>query len=124
MEQYPDIISLTIGGTSQQGTDGTWTVPTKTKYTFNCRAEVNNSGRKIIGADGQYYDYHFACYAPLDGLVTILTGATETNSTVGLVIADIEHSEAKYELLNTYGKTLTGSMKRAHNGQFNARVWL
>ena len=124
MEQYPDIISLTVGGTSTQGTDGTWSAPIKTKYTFYCRAEANTSGRKIIGSDGQYYDFQFAVFAPLDGEVTCLTGSTTTYSTVDLVIADIESNESAYELLNTYGKTLKGNIKRAHNGQFNARVWL
>jgi hypothetical protein len=124
MEQYPDIISLTVGGASTQGTDGTWSAPIKTKYTFYCRAEANTSGRKIIGSDGQYYDFQFAVFAPLDGEVTCLTGSTTTYSTVDLVIADIESKESAYELLNTYGKTLKGNIKRAHNGQFNARVWL
>lgn len=124
MEQYPDIISLTVGGASTQGTDGTWSAPIKTKYTFYCRAEANTSGRKIIGSDGQYYDFQFAVFAPLDGEVTCLTGSTTTYSTVDLVIADIESNESAYELLNTYGKTLKGNIKRAHNGQFNARVWL
>ena len=124
MEQYPDIISLTVGGASTQGTDGTWSAPKKTKYTFYCRAEANTSGRKIIGSDGQYYDFQFAVFAPLDGEVTCLTGSTTTYSTVDLVIADIESKESAYELLNTYGKTLKGNIKRAHNGQFNARVWL
>ena len=90
MEQYPDIISLTVGGASTQGTDGTWSAPIKTKYTFYCRAEANTSGRKIIGSDGQYYDFQFAVFAPLDGEVTCLTGSTTTYSTVDLVIADIE----------------------------------
>ena len=124
MEQYQDIISLTVGGTSTQGTDGTWPAPKKTKYTFYCRAEANTSGRRIIGSDGQYYDFQFAVFAPLDGEVTCLTGSTTTYSTVDLVIADIESKESAYELLNTYGKTLKGNIKRAHNGQFNARVWL
>ena len=124
MEQYQDIISLTVGGTSTQGTDGTWPAPKKTKYTFYCRAEANTSGRKIIGSDGQYQDYQFVVYAPLDGEVTCLTGSITTYSTVDLVIAEIEQNEAKYEITNVYGKVLTGSIKRAHNGQFNARVWL
>lgn len=113
MEQYPDSIVITWLGEpvptyvlDEEGEPttvltGDYTPGTSVSHTFQCRAEVNSSSRKIIGNDGTLIDYAYNIYMPL--------------STV--VIPDFI---ADYVLNGTQ----RGKVKRARNGQLNSRLWL
>ena len=100
IEQYPDSIEITVKTTPTQDGSGNYVSGTNAVYIFDCRAEVNGMGRKIAGQDGKMTDYTFDVYMPLTSTV-IPEGSKFT--------------------LNSLTK---GTVKRAHNGQLNSRLWL
>jgi len=104
MTQYPDSIVVTISASGSQNASGIWIAGVTTDYTFDCRAEVNGTGRKIVGADGALMDYSFDVFMP------VTTVVIPPGSDIVLTA-----------LLNG---TITGKVKRASNGQLNSRLWL
>ncbi len=104
MTQYPDSITITTAASGSQNASGVWTAGATTDYTFSCRAEVNGTGKKIVGADGILTDYTFQVFMPLttvvipDGSDFVLTALTNGS--------------------------ISGKVKRASNGQLNSRLWL
>lgn len=132
--QYPDNIVITISSAATQNDGGDWVKGYTTSYTFNCRAEVNNSGRRVQITDGVLIDYSFMCYTPLNGSVEVLL-TTEVDEVItteageSIVVADMVSdlqygTEAKYSLTTLNGEVNSGVVKRAFNGQFNSRLWL
>lgn len=102
LEQYPDSIVVTwLGEPSQNTTTGEYTAGASNSHTFDCRAEVNTQSRQINGNDGSLIDYSYDVYMPLTDVV------------IPDFIADY--------VLNS---TISGKVKRAHNGQLNSRLWL
>jgi len=106
VNQYPDSIVLTISPVVTQNSDGTWTAATGTSvvHTFDCRAEVNGTGRQVAGKDGSLVDYAFEVYLPV--MTTVIPPDTEC------VLTTLNNG------------TLTEKVKRASNGQLNSRLWL
>lgn len=104
MVQYPDSIVVTVAASGSQNASGVWVSGTTTDYTFSCRAEVNGTGKKIIGADGSMIDYAFDIFMPISTVV-IPAGAN-------------------YALTALLNGTIIGKVKRASNGQLNSRLWL
>lgn len=100
IEQYPHSIEITVKTTPSQDGDGNYVSGTNAVYTFDCRAEVNGTGRKIAGKDGTLTDYTFDVFMPLTSTV-IPEGSKFT--------------------LNSVTK---GTVKRSRNGQLNSRLWL
>jgi hypothetical protein len=104
MNQYPDSIVVTTSASGSQNASGVWVAGATTDYTFSCRAEVNGTGKKIVGADGTMIDYAFQVFMPVttvvipDGSDFVLTALTNG--------------------------TISGKVKRASNGQLNSRLWL
>ena len=104
MKQYPDSITITTSASGSQNASGVWVAGTTIDYTFDCRAEVNGTGKKIAGADGSMIDYSFQIFMPIttvvipDGSDFVLTALTNG--------------------------TISGKVKRASNGQLNSRLWL
>jgi hypothetical protein len=105
VEQYPDSIIITVKIPAVQNeSTGLWTEGSSTPYTFQCRAEVNGTGKQIPGNDGSLMDYAFQVYLPLMSTV-IPTGSD-------------------YVLTAFSNGTISGKVKRASNGQLNSRLWL
>jgi hypothetical protein len=104
MIQYPDSIVVTTAASGSQNASGIWTAGATTNYTFSCRAEVNGSGRKIVGIDGGLTDYSFDVYMPVTTVV-IPAGSD-------------------FVLTALSNGTISGKIKRASNGQLNSRIWL
>jgi hypothetical protein len=104
MQQYPDSITVTTSASGSQNASGVWTAGATTDYTFSCRAEVNGTGRKIVGADGMTIDYSFAVFMPV----------------TTVVIPD----GSDFVLTALSNGTISGKVKRASNGQLNSRLWL
>jgi len=134
MKQYPDSIVLSVNSPATQDSTGSWVAGYSTNYTFDCRAEVNSSGRRIVGADGVLLDYTMICYASLDGLadvvMTYTTGEVATTElgepiVIGSLISSLQYgTEATYSLTNRLGEIYTGTVKRSFCGQLNSRLWL
>jgi hypothetical protein len=103
MEQYPDSIAITVRASASLAS-GVWTAGATAGYTFNCRAEVNGTGRKVPGDDGVLIDYAFDVYIP----------KTET----------IIPRDSDYVLTSLLNGIIEGKVKRASNGQLNSRIWL
>jgi len=104
VEQYPDTITVSVKAEpTQNETTGNFTAGTEASYTFKCRAEVNGSNRKIVGADGVSIDYSFLVYMP---------------KTTTVIPVNSEYS------LITGNATFTGKIKAQGNGQLNSRLWL
>jgi hypothetical protein len=104
MTQYPDSITITTSASGSQNASGIWTSGAATDYTFNCRAEVNGTGKKIVGADGVLIDFSFAVFMPL----------------TTVVIPD----GSDFVLTALSNGSISGKVKRASNGQLNSRLWL
>ena len=104
MTQYPDSITVTISASASQNASGFWSSGVASAYTFDCRAEINGSGRQIAGADGILVDYAFTVYIP--AMTTIVP---------------IDSDFVLNSLLNGI---ITGKVKGASNGQLNSRLWL
>ena len=104
MVQYPDSIVVTVAASGSQNASGVWTAGTTTDYTFDCRAEVNGTGRKIAGADGAMTDYSFEVFMPVSTVV-IPAGSD-------------------FVLTALSNGSISGKVKRASNGQLNSRLWL
>lgn len=104
MEQYPDSIVIAVAASGWQNASGIWITGASGTYTFDCRAEVNGTGRKIVGNDGTQVDYLFEVFMP----------ATSTVIPPG----------SNYTLTALSNGTITGKVKRASNGQLNSRLWL
>jgi hypothetical protein len=102
MTQYPDTIVISWASAPVQDSETGEFIPgVLESHTFKCRAEVNTRSSKINGNDGNLIDYVFDVYMPKTDVV-------------------IPDFTATY-LLNG---TLTGTVKRGSNGQFNSRLWL
>jgi hypothetical protein len=105
MEQYPDIIVLTV---THQGTQnpitGAWSQGATATYTFSCRLTSNNYGRQVKGADGVLRDYAYMCYMPKT------TTVIPQNSTFSATALN--------------NGNITGTVKHSHNGLLNSRLWL
>jgi len=104
MTQYPDSIVITTAASGSQNASGIWTAGAITNYTFSCRAEVNGTGKKIVGADGMMMDYSFQVFMPL----------------TTVVIPD----GSDFVLTALSNGSVSGKVKRASNGQLNSRLWL
>ncbi len=100
-EQYPHTIQVNWKTESTKDEDsGDWIEGVDVNHTFDCRAVPNGKAKKIAGDDGQLIEYAFDVYMPKTD-VEIPFGADYT--------------------LNGSTK---GTVKRAHNGQLNSRIWL
>lgn len=134
MKQYPDSIVIDVKQGGGQDANGDWLPSTITSYRFDCRAEVNSSGRRLVNADGTTMDYTMICYAPLLGEVDYVLSAedgstVETENNFNLVISTVVASlmrgtEGEYTLTNRLGDVYKGHIKRAFVGQLNTRLWL
>ena len=102
--QYPDSVVITVHAAATQDSNGNWVQGSSTAYTFDCRAEANNKGLKIMGDDGKLMEYTFMCYLP----------QTTTVIPMG----------ASYVLTTENNGVFTGTVKRNFNGQLNSRLWL
>ncbi len=134
MEQYPDTIVITVTTPATQDANGSWVSGGETIYTFDCRAEVNSSGRKIVGDDGVTMDYSMICYCPTDGDVSvslttnddgIVTKEAGESVVVDTFVSSMMYgAESSYKLTNRIGEVHEGTVKRWFLGQLNARLWL
>lgn len=132
--QYPDTIVISINEPGSTDSDGNWVAGNKVEYTFNCRAETNTSGRRIIGVDGVFIDYTIICYAPIYGFADVLmtTDSGDVLTTedgepivIGELISSLQYAmESSYVLTNRLGMTLSGTVKHSSIGQLNTRIWL
>ena len=132
--QYPDTIVISINEPGSTDSYGNWVAGNKVEYTFNCRAETNSSGRRIIGVDGVFVDYTIICYAPIYGFADVLmtTDSGDTLTTeagepivIGELISSLQYAmESSYVLTNRFGMTLSGYVKHSSIGQLNTRIWL
>jgi hypothetical protein len=104
MTQYPDSIVVTTSASGAQNASGVWTAGATTDYTFDCRAEVNGTGKKVVGKDGMMMDYSFQVFMPL----------------TTVVIPD----GSDFVLTALSNGVISGKVKRASNGQLNSRLWL
>lgn len=104
MTQYPDIIVVTTSASGSQNASGVWTAGASGSYAFDCRAEVNGTGRKIVGADGALTDYSFDVFMPATSVV-IAPGS-------------------EFVLTALLNGVISGKVKRASNGQLRSRLWL
>jgi hypothetical protein len=105
MNQYPDSIVVAVTTPAiQDPTTGLYTSGTSTSYTLECRAEVNGTGRKIVGDDGTLMDYSFQVFLPL--MATVIPVGSD------------------YVLTALSNGTISGKVKRSSNGQLNSRLWL
>lgn len=104
MVQYPDSIVVTTSASGWQNASGIWTAGATTDYTFDCRAEVNGTGKKIAGIDGGLIDYSFDVFIPVTTVV-IPVGSD-------------------FVLTALSNGSISGKVKRASNGQLNSRLWL
>uniref|UniRef100_A0A6M3JSR3 Uncharacterized protein n=1 Tax=viral metagenome TaxID=1070528 RepID=A0A6M3JSR3_9ZZZZ len=104
MVQYPDSIVITTAASGWQNASGVWTAGATGTYTFDCRAEVNGTGRKIVGNDGALIDYAFQVFLPV--MTVVIPPASD------------------FVLTALSNGTITGKIKRASNGQLNSRLWL
>ncbi len=104
MTQYPDSIVVTTAASGWQNASGVWTTGATGTYTFDCRAEVNGTGKKTVGADGTLTDYSFDVFMPVTTVV-IPAGSS-------------------FVLTALTNGTISGKVKRAANGQLNSRLWL
>ncbi len=127
MKQYPDSIVIDVKQGGGQDANGDWLPSTMTSYRFDCRAEVNSSGRRLVNADGTTMDYTMICYAPLLGEVDYVTedGSTVETEVISTVVASLMRgTEGEYTLTNRLGDVYKGRIKRAFVGQLNTRLWL
>ena len=104
MNQYPDSIVITTVASGSQNASGVWASGVATNYAFDCRAEVNKAGRKIVSDDGALVDYSFQVFLPVTTVV-IPPGSS-------FVLSALSNG------------TIRGKIKRASNGQLNSRLWL
>lgn len=104
ISQYPDSITITVSASASQNASGVWIAGGSTDYTFDCRAEVNGTGKKIPGVDGSLIDYSFDVYMPSTAIVI--------------------PRDSDYVLNSLLNGVISGKVKRASNGQFNSRLWL
>lgn len=104
--QYPDTIVITIQAAPEQNpASGVYEASTgaSTVLTFDCRAEQNEEGKVIPGADGGKIEFAFEVYMPRT--------------------SDIIPRGAQYSL-SKGSQTYTGVVLGASNGQLNSRLWL
>ena len=104
MNQYPDSITITTYASGSQNASGVWTSGASGTNTFDCRAEVNGTGKKIVGDDGIMIDYSYDLFMPVSTVV-IQPGSD-------FVFASLNNG------------SISGKVKRASNGQLNSRLWL
>ena len=104
MIQYPDSIAITIAASGSQNASGIWTAGVTGCYTFDCRAEVNGTGKKVVGADGTLTEYLFDVFMPLT--TTVIPAGSD------------------FVLTALSNGSISGKVKRASNGQLNSRLWL
>jgi hypothetical protein len=78
MVRYPHTVTISYSTTGNKDANGIWT-PSVTTATFLCRVE-SNSGRVVIGKDGERIEYAYNVYFPPDtsGLDAIPDGAKLT----------------------------------------------
>lgn len=127
MKQYPDSIVIDVKQGGGQDANGDWLPATMISYRFDCRAEVNSSGRRLVNADGTTMDYTMICYAPLLGKVDFSAedGSTVETEVISTVVASLMRgTEGEYTLTNRLGDVYKGHIKRAFVGQLNTRLWL
>jgi hypothetical protein len=104
MVQYPDSIVVTTAASGWQNASGVYVPGATGINTFLCRAEVNGTGKKTVGADGALIDYAFDVFMPVTTVV-IAPGSD-------------------FVLTALTNGTISGKVKRASNGQLNSRLWL
>lgn len=104
MTQYPDSIIVTTSASASQDANGIWTAGATTDYTLSCRAEVNGTGKKIVGIDGALIDYTFQVFLPV--MTVVIPAGSD------------------FVLTALANGTISGKVKRASNGQLNSRLWL
>jgi len=104
MKQYPDSIVITYAASGSQNASGVWTAGASGIYTFDCRAEVNGTGKQIAGNDGALIDYSFQVFMPVTTVII--------------------PPESDFVLIALSNGTIRGKVKRAYNGQLNSRLWL
>lgn len=102
--QYPDTITVTVVTPATQDSDLNWIEGTETTYTLACRLEPNGSGRQVMGDDGVLRDYAYKAYLP--PMTTVIPSGTA------------------YTAVSLNNGTITGTVKRPHNGQLNSQLWL
>jgi len=102
--QYPDNIVLTITTPAYQDANSNWVAGTTSTLTSSCRLEPNGTGRQVMGDDGVLRDYAYTCYLPQ--MTTVVpSGSTYVATTLN-------------------NGVVSGTVKRASNGQLNSRLWL
>lgn len=104
MNQYPDSIVITTAASGFQNASGVWTTGATGTLTYDCRAEVNGTGRKIVSDDGALIDYSFQVFMPV--MTTVIPRGS------GFVLTALSNG------------TISGKVKCASNGQLNSRLWL
>jgi hypothetical protein len=104
MNQYPDTITITTAASGWQNASGVWVSGATGTNSYDCRAEVNNSGRRIVSADGAAVEYTFEVFLPV--MTTVIPVGSD------------------FSLASANSGTFTGKVKRASNGQLNSRLWL
>ena len=103
VEQYPDSIIVTVSTPAvQDESSGNFTPGSEVTYTWECRAEVNGSERKVADSEGTLLDYAFDIYLPL--METVVPFGSPYQLTRG-------------------GAHYSGTIKGASNGQLNSRLW-
>jgi hypothetical protein len=103
VNQYPDSIVVTVQ-TATQDSNGNWVNGSSTSYTFSCRAEANSAGRKLTGIDGVTMDFAFTCF--MSPTTTVIPNGSP------------------FTLTTLNNGTITGNVKRQHNGQLNSKLWV
>jgi hypothetical protein len=104
IDQYPDSVVVTIAASASQSASGVWTSGATAAYTLECRAEANNAGRQVAGADGVMIDYAFQLFCPeMTTIIPVGSNVVLTSLLNGVI----------------YGK-----VRMAFNGQLNSRIWL
>jgi hypothetical protein len=105
MEQYPDSITVTVVTAPTQNTSTLqWTEGSTVTYTFDCRAEVNGTGKRITGSDGSLIEFAYSVFMPLTDVII--------------------PPDSVFTLTGSRFSTVTGRILRASNGQLNSRLWV
>lgn len=106
-------------------------------YAYECRAEANSYGKKIVGTDGSLIEYTYSVYLPKSielipyNAEFVLSGESFgrfkdlgylADESGRLILTDDNY----LIIVNTGVKFLTinGRVKRSVNNQFNSRIWL
>jgi len=139
VEQYPHTIIITWQSEPHQDPDTGVYVPGAQQgpWAYQCRAEVNSKAQKIVGKDGSMMDYSFDVFMPKhEDLIPVDADYTITGANIGKYqdLGYLAESTGKliltnddYMIIVNAGErfaSVSGKVKRAHNGQLNSRIWL